>query len=705
MNQRIAKLAELTLAGKMYVPQIKTEFNKTDMFLPDGERTVKQICEYIMNQRPLLTKYSALGGYFNFDDSVVGDIFRRYGHKHLIELNEAFYLKRPIEDISTVDAQHGTSDYRNVLTVGIPGIIAQIDESIAKHTQQEKIDFLCGLKRIAETLVLWLKKCSDITREYAQSVTEPQYKSNLEALSAAMDAISERAPRSFYEAVLTIHVCFSFNPDSIGTLDRYLSDFYFADVKAGVLDRERAGEYLSELFLTVQAVTHIDNPYFTRGGQSHFCIGGRDKNGNDCYNELSELILDSLMELPTYIPQITLRWTHDTPRRVLRHALECDRRDKNKRLAFTNDDKRIKAYTEICGFPYEEAINYTLVGCNEPAMLGGLCASTSHANLAKPLETVLHQRSDEIASAQSFDEFYAVFRDQFYRDLDKIYHYDDLYNLKRGKDVNYASCLFLNGCIENGKSVTQGGVNYAVSTIMFLGNVTLIDGLSIIRQFVYDDRSVDMPTLLDALHKNWEGYEELRMLILKRGNFFGNDDDCSNEVAKRVYEDLYQYVKDKRTVYGYPVLLGDHTGYPMHFAWFGETTRATPDGRCAGDPLSYGIFQTEGKARNGLSAQMNAITGFDPRGISSATVTNFSLDNSYIKNEEYFEKTLDMLQAYFQNGGMQFQLNYVSRQDLVTAKAHPEKYPHLRVRVTGYSDYFSKLTDQIQDSVIARYKE
>lgn len=704
MNERIQKLTELTLAGKMFVDPVNTEFSKMDIFLPEQQRIVKQICEYMLNQQPKLTKYSAFSGYFNFNDTVVGDIFRRFGHKHLIELNEAYYLKKPIENLSTVDAQHGTSDYRKVLDIGIVGLIDEIDASLKNHTDPQKIEFLNGLRRVAETIILWLEKCSLVTKQFSLTVEEPEYRANLEKLADAQKAISERAPKTFHEAVLTIYVCFSFNPDSFGTLDRYLSRFYFADIEAGILDKETARAYLQEMLLMVQAVTPIESPYFTRGGQSHFSIGGRDKNGADCYNELSELILDSLIELPTFIPQITLRWTHDTPRDVLRHALERDRHDKNKRLAFTNDDKRIESYLNICGFPYEEAVNYTMVGCNEPAMLGGLCASSSHANMARPIEYVMHHRADEVAAAKTFDEFYDIFVDQLHRDLDKIYYYDDLYTQKRGRDINYVSCLFLNGCIERGMSVTQGGVNYAVSTIMFLGNVTLIDSISIVKQFVFDEKIVDMPTLLDALHKNWEGYEELRMLILKRGNFFCNDDDCSNEVAKRVYESIYQYIKDKKTAYGYPVLLGDHTGYPMHFAWFGEGTMATPDGRLAGAPLSYGIFQTDAKARNGLAAMMNAISSFDPHGISSATVTNFSLDESYVRDDEFFEKTLSMVETFFKNGGVQFQFNYVSLEELLDAKANPEKHPNLRVRVTGYSDYFSRLTDQIQDSVIARYK-
>lgn len=705
MKKRIAELAKLTLAGKMYVTPEKTEFDRMDIFLDEHERDVKRICEYIRNQRPLLTKYSALTGFFNFDGScgIVGDIFHRGGHRNTGELDRYFY-KKPIDNLSTMDAQHGTADFKQVLSVGIPGIIKKIEQSAASHTEPEKIIFLNHLKEIAETIIFWLKKCCEITLEFSETVTEPEYKHNLIKLAHALSNLTAAPPKTFLEAVLTIYVCFSFNPDSIGTLDRYLSDFYFNDLKQGILSKEEAYDYIQELLLMVQAATPFDCPYFARGGQSHFCIGGRDKNGHDCYNELSELIIESLIDLPTYIPEITLRWTNDLPKSTFRHILELERNDKNKRIAFTNDDKRIAAFTKICGFPYEEAVNFTLVGCNEPAMLGGMCASSSHANLAHAIETLLHHKKEALLKTKSFDECYALFKQLLYTDLDRIYDYDDLYNRKRGKDINYVSCLFSNGCIENGKSITQAGVNFAVSNVMFLGNVTVIDSLSVIKQFVFDEQIVTMEQLTNALSANWVGYEALRAEILKRGHFFGNDDDTSNYVAKKLYTDLYHYIKNKKTTYGYPALIGDHTGYMMHFKWFGEKTAATPDGRYYGDPLSYGLFQTNGKDRNGLTALMNSITKLDEHGISSATVTNFSLDNSYIMNPEVFEKTVDLLETYFKNGGIHFQLNYLEKEDLLKAKANPAQYPNLRVRVTGYSEFFSKLDAPIQDSVIARYE-
>lgn len=703
MNERIAKLTQLTLDGEMYVWPVATEFDRMDLFLSDHERNAKRICEYILNQEPKITEYSCMTGFFNFDGSVISDVFQRTGHKHTREALDHFYCKH-IDDLSAMDWQHGTSDYRKVLTIGVRGIAKEIEEAMEKQPDPEKKKFLKALEKIADCFCVWMKQCSAKALAFSRQVTNADYRENLEKLSAALLNISENPPANFYEAVLTVYVCFAMNPDSFGTLDRYLSPFYFADVQAGVLTREQAKICLQELFLMVQAATKRKSSNFTKGGQSHFCVGGRDEAGKDFYNELSELIIESLVELPTYIPQVTLRWTNDTPQPVFKRVLSMERNDPNKRIAFTNDDKRIEAYTKICGFPYREAINYTLVGCNEPAMLGGMCASTSHGNMAHPIAWIFEHRADEVKNAKTFDEFYAVFKDQLYADLDMIYYYDDQYNLQRAKDVNYVSCLFLNGCIENGKSITQGGVNYAVSTIMFVGNVTAIDSLAIVKQFVYDEKIVSIEELTDALHANWEGYEELRGLILRKGNFFGNDDDISNYVAKRFYDDLYEYVKKKRTVFGYPVLMGDHTGYPSHFKWFGEAMSATPDGRRAGDPVSYGISQINAKARNGLTALMNAICKFDVHGISSATVTNFNLDESYFKSEESFQKTADLLEIYFKCGGMQCQLNSLSKKDLLEAKASPEKCQGLRVRVTGYSDFFTNLREETQDSIIARYE-
>lgn len=702
MNERIKNLAELTMSGKMWVQTVKTEFDRADLFLTKSEREVKRLCEYILNQAPKLTEYSAMTGFFRCDGSIVGDAFKRGGHKATEELLSQFYLKG-IENLSVLEWQHATADYQRVLEKGIKGIIETIDVSLRGHTEPEEIEFLNGCRKVAGALIKWAHKCSAAADEFSKSVENPSYRANLERLSAALKRVPENKPSSFYEAVLCIYLCFSVDPDSVGTLDRYLTPFYREDVQTGKLTREEAKEYLQELFLLLQSATSFESPYFTRGGESHFCIGGYLPNGEDGYNEVSELIVESLMELPTYIPQLTLRWTKKTPHAVLRHLMDCERKDPNKRIAFTNDEKRIKCYTEICGFPYERAVSYTTVGCNEPAFLGAISGSTSHANLLRCVETLFHQKYEQIAGVKTYDEFYSAFEKELFSDMEKICEYDNRYNAVRARDVNYLSSLFFNDCIENAKSLTQGGGNVVIVAPEYQGIPNVIDSLAVVKQFVFKEKMLSMQELISAVRADWKGYDDLHRLILKKGCFFGNDDELSNSVARQVYDSFYRFLKDKRNLFGYPWLVGDLLGYNEHHKWFGEKTKATPDGRHDGDMLKFGIGQSEDRNKNGLTALLNSIAKADEHAIAcGSTVTNITLDEQLIKNDENFEKTVDIFETYFKNGGVHFQLTYVSKEDLLKAKEAPENYKNLRVRVSGFSDYFVKLKESIQDDIIAR---
>lgn len=702
MTERIKRLTERTLAGEMYVKPVSVDFDRTDLFLSESERDVKRLCEYILAQEPMLTPDSAFTGFFNFNGSIVGDAFHRGGHRKTGECQSLFYLK-PIDNLSTMEWQHATADYRKVLKKGIAGIKDEIYASLAVHHEKEEIDFLVGLLHVADAMIAWADRCADKAAAYAEILDDPSTKVRIQKLSDTLHRVPANAPETFYEAVLCIYVCFSADPDSFGTLDRYLTDFYRADIAAGRLIREEAAEYLQELFLMVQAATHASSKTFTRGGESHFCIGGYLPDGTDGFNEVSALIAESLTALPTYIPQITLRWTKQLSRENFRYMMDLERHDPHKRIAFTNDEKRIQCYTEICGFPYERAVNYTTVGCNEPAFLGAITGSNSKGNLMRTIERLFHEQADCIANAPDFDAFYAEFERVLFDDLTTIYDYDNKYNACRAQDINYISSLFFNDCIENARSLTQGGGDIVIASPMLLGIPNAIDALIAVRQFVYDENLITMRELIDALQANWVGYEDIHDMIVREGVFFGNDDNRSNEIAQRLYDSFYRYLKNKRNLFGYPFLVGDLVGYNEHHKWFGEKTKATPDGRYAGDRIKFGLGQSDGRDKNGLTALLNAIAGVDPHAIAcGSTVTNISIDEQLIRNDANFEKTVDLFETYFKNGGVHFQLTYVSREDLLCAKQTPDAYQNLRVRVTGFSDYFTRLQESMQDDIIER---
>lgn len=702
MSTRISKLTDLTMKGEMYAYPKITEFDRNDIFLSEAEHNVKRLCEFIQNQEPVLTKYQTMTGFINFDGSVYGDAFRRKGHVNLQILGKLYY-KKPLDNLSSFDWQHATADYHTVLSKGLLGIIEDIHESEKHHTDPEKLEFLSCLLKVTNTIIAWANKCADRAYEFSESVEDLPYKNNLIRLSDTLRRVPAHPPTTFYEAVLTIYFCFMADPDSVGILDRYLAPFYFRDLAQNALTREEAKEYLQELFLMLQAATHHQNANFTRGGESHFCIGGYLQNGEDGFTDLSHLILEALVELPTYIPQVTLRWTKKTPRDAFRFALDCERNDPYKRIAFQNDEKRLKCYTEICGFPFEKAVNYTTIGCNEPAFVGTITGSTSAVNLLRSTESLFHNKSERIINVKTFDEFYGIFLEEFFADLDEAFRLDDAFNRVRARDVNHLSSIFFQGCVEKATSMTQGAGETVVASPFCMGITNTIDSLIVIRQFVFDEKLFTMSEIVSALKANWQGYEDMRTLILKKGDFFGNDTERSNEIARRFYQSIYDHLKGKKNLFGYQWLIGDLTGYLPHFKWFGEKMGATPDGRRAGDALKFGLGQSEGRDREGLSALLNSVATVDPNGIGcGATVTNLMIDEQLVRNEENFEKTVDLLLTYFEKGGVHFQLTYVSKEDLLKAKESPDAYKSLRVRVSGFSDYFVKLNSALQDDVISR---
>ena len=700
MTDRIKALTELTLEGKMYVTPVSV-FLESKEGESRIERESRQLCQYILAQEPKINEHIAFTGRFNFDGSVVGDAFKRGGHKYNQMVLEKYYLK-PQENLSTMEWQHATADYKRVLEKGMVGIIEAARLSYFAYNG-EKAEFAKALINVGEAIIEWAQQTSRKVREFANEVTNEQARKRLTKLADTLLKVPKHPAESFYEAVLTIFVCFSADPDSVGTLDRYLTPYYEKDIANGTLTKEEAKEYLQELFLMLQASTPIESVHFTRGGESHFCIGGYLPNGEDGFNELSRLIAESLVELPTYIPQVTLRWTKKTPREVWRYMMDLERRDPHKRIAFTNDEKRIKCYTEICGIPYERAVSYTTVGCNEPALVGAITGSTSKGNVLRCIETLFHKKQNEIINAKTFEEFYKAFECELRSDIEKIFEYDDLYNSERAKDYNYISSLFFHDCVESATSLTMGGGKSVIASPMLMGITNAIDSLIVVKLFVFDEKLFDMKTLIDALENDWVGYEDMRRVILKKGKFFGNDDELSGEVSKMYYQSLYNIYKDRKNLFGYQWLVGDLLGYNEHHNWFGQSTKATPDGRRHGDLLKFGIGQSEGKDKEGLGALLNAIATVDENAIAcGSTVTNVSLDKSLVTNDESFEKLVTVFETYFKNGGVHFQLTYVSKEDLINAKKNPDDYRSLRVRVTGFSDYFVKLKESIQDDIISR---
>ncbi len=232
MNKRIKKLTELTLSGEMYPTYTKVEFDRTDLFLDEHQKQAKRICDYIMWQRCVITEFQTMTGNFKLDSGdVPGPFMNHWTLKNTCEALNAFYNK-PMDNLATFEWMHAAADFEKIIHLGIKGLIGDIEYAKEKYgNDAEKISFLNALKTVAEALVKWANKCSDDVLEFAHGVDNEKHRKNLLILSKTLKKIPEYPARNFYEAVLSIYILFSFEPDSIGTLDRTLYYFYINDIK------------------------------------------------------------------------------------------------------------------------------------------------------------------------------------------------------------------------------------------------------------------------------------------------------------------------------------------------------------------------------------------------------------------------------------------------------------------------------------------
>lgn len=702
MNERIARLVKAARNGEIFPERVAVEYDGFDLKLADPLRIAKRLTEYMAAQPCYFSEDNELVGMMHFDNSVEAELFPRTGHRFWNEACSQYYRK-PQENLCTFEWQHSNADFGKVIRVGLEGLRKEIIESRKNFPADlAKLNFLAGLEAMIRGIIRRARQYAAECRRLAAECGDPRRKSALLRMADNCMQVPEHPARNFEEALQCLYFCFIFQPDSIGRPDQYLYELYRQGIAEGSLTPEHAKELLQELFVMIHGWTRFGCANADRGAESHFVVGGYTIDRKCAWNELSELILEALMETDLIRPQLSLRWNKATPRGVLEKLLDCERKDKNKRIALVNDEPRINAMLQN-GIPWETAYDYIMVGCNEPAFQGGISLGGNTVNIVRCLVNTLNGRRAEILACRDFESFYKIFEEELHQDLETVLAYSNRFNMLRSRDCNVITSLFMDGCIERACSVTQGGAKRARWCANFMGSTNLIDSLCIVKQFVFEEKRCTMGQLLAGLDADWQGYEDLRQEILKEGNFFGNNDGFSNAVARSFYTSVHKFAQGRSDIFGHYLCFGNLTGYNDHFASYGALTQATPDGRVAGAPLLFGSGQADGKDRDGITSHLLSVAHMDPTGVMCGnTIMNLSVDENTVRNEESFQKLVLLIETYFREGGLHLQLNHVSAEDLKAAQKDPDKYKSLRVRVSGFSATFVDLKESLQNNVIAR---
>jgi formate C-acetyltransferase len=592
-------------------------------------------------------------------------------------------------------------------------------EAYAKKEQ------LRAMEICASALIAFAKRHAKKALELAENEKNKKRKTELKRIAEVCTHVPANAPRNFWEAlqyywfvhlgvITELNTWDAFNP---GRLDQHLLPFYEKGLGDGTLDEAQARELLQCFWIKFNnqpappkvGVTAKESSTYTDFALIN--TGGVKPDGSDAVNDVTFLILDVIEEMRLLQPSSCLQVSKKNPDRYVKRAARIIRTGFGQPSIF-NTDVILQELTRQ-GKSLDDARQGGSSGCVEVGAFGKENYNlTGYMNLPKIFEITLHDGLDPqtgkrlgpktgtLAKLKSFDELFEAFEKQ-------LRHFVEIKirgnNLIERLYARYMPAPFLSllidDCIGRGMDYHDGGARYNTSYIQGVGLGSLTDAMTAVKHHVYDQKTLKPGALLKALKDDFKDQERLRLELLNKTPKYGNDDDYSDEVMRRIFEAYFTAVDGRRNTRGgtYHINLLPTT---VH-VYFGSKIGALPDGRRAQEPLSEGISPVQGADRKGPTAVLRSAAKMD-HARTGGTLLNQKLTPHLLNGENGLNRLVQLVRSYFKMDGHHIQFNVVDAATLRAAQRAPEKHRDLIVRVAGYSDYFCDLSKALQDEIILR---
>ncbi|MCR5388893.1 MAG: formate C-acetyltransferase/glycerol dehydratase family glycyl radical enzyme [Lachnospiraceae bacterium] len=644
---------------------------------------------------------------------------------------------------------HVCANYEKLFKIGFGGIKAQIVECMEKLNTSnpedvKKQEFYEAELYAVEGASTYIRRYGELAKSMAEEETDPVRKEELKRISSNCLWVAEGAPRDFWEAIQLYHIATNMiiietNGHSVtyGRFDKLFTPFYENDIKNKTLTREQMQELIELFFIKMHQLRKIRDTYaitFSSGtimGGTALDVGGVDADGNDITSDVSYMVLDAHAHTRIPNPWMGVRLHENSPEDFKTKVFNVIRIGTGEPKIF-NDATNIKAQMRY-GRDLRTAREYVGVGCVEPATPGftyGMHDSSS-LNLTMILHMAInHGRcidcnsecryyencakvgkglsidTGSIETFKSFDEVLESYDKQMEFWCDNMISTINKMDLaqQRLKPLPYLS-LLIDDCVAKGMDVSCGGARYNHSGPQAVGLGTTADGLAVIKQLIFEEKSVSAAELLQALRDNWKGHEALYALVNSdRMHQYGNDDDYADNLAKFVIESYCSHVEHRPTPHGGDYMPGvfSVTANVQH----GMFTPASPDGRVACEPLSdcLGPAHTKRSSHDhsGPTAIANSVAKLGQDRIGNGVILNWKFSPGAVSGETGRENLINLMDVYFANNGMQSQFSIVGKETMKCAQEKPEDYKDLLVRIAGYSAYFVELSKELQDDLIGR---
>jgi len=644
--------------------------------------------------------------------------------------------------IMTSGDGHTIPDYVKVIKIGINGVIKEAEDKKASLDLGDPDDlrqlaFLEAVIIVNKAVLKFAARYADRLEQLSMIESDPARKAELLEMSKMCRHVPGEPARTFQEAAqsmlfVNIPIQLENNGHSIsfGRVDQYLYPYFERDMEQGILTLEKTFEIMSCLWLKVtefaklrdwpNTVAFVGNPLF-----QNLTIGGQTFNGLDAVNELSYLALGCTKKLKMTQPSLTVRLFHGTSDTFIKEAVKVIRAV-GSLPSFFNDEVIIPAMLNI-GYSYEDAVNYGMVGCVEPAphgQIGGRYGA-GFPNFAKWAELTLNggkdprtgynlcPQSGDITTFKNFDELMAAFKQQLEFYLKQHVIAGNVVDMSWEElTPNAFLSSMIQDCIQRGREIKQGGAKYDFTGGQSVGIISAANALATIKKVVFDDKRITAGQLKHALDTNFEDMdtnpsgEEIRQILLNSDSKFGNDNDEPDMIAA----EIMQYLSDremtyKNTRYGKgPV--GGHfipsTATVASHVLTGQIVGATADGRKAGTPITEGTSAFKATERKGPTALMNSYAKLPNVLMPGGQLFNVKITPSAVDTDPGLDNWISLIKGAFEKKAMQLQFNIVSLDTLKDAQKNPKNYSDLIVRVAGYSGYFVDLRPEVQEDIIER---